>query len=310
MSNNTIVVACNANYFWGAFLFVASLRKCGMEEPVLVFQTGFTPKDKAALEKLGGVKFVSAGESKKNMTCRKPEAMLHADTEYITWCDCDAFFEGNCSEWLAPAEPGGIHVRLRSEADNGATFSRAGLYAPGEKPGPIPKVMLDTWRRDVGELEESRLPACVSACFLSVHRSRRFFLERWRDQMAKVLPDADHGVVDAATRAYFQLDESVLNSLLCFMKDAPEVGQFMLDRVPGRRFVHFVTYPKPWQWWSPASLRAHDRVMELVRWCRERGLIDRPLPFPLNPRYARLHRPLARLAILWRIRRKLSGIMR
>lgn len=310
MKNNTIVIACNANYFWGAFMFIASLRKCGMDEPVLVFETGFTKKDRAALAKFGGVEFVSAGKSGKNMTCRKPEAMLHADTEYITWCDCDAFFEGSCSEWLPPVDPGQIHARLRGEADNGATFANAGLYAPGERPGPIPRVMLDTWQRDVGELAASRLPACVSACFLSVHRSQRHFLERWRDQIEKVLPDADRGVVDAATRAYFQLDESVLNSLLCFMRDAPEVGPFMLDRVIGRRYVHFVTYPKPWQWWNSASTRAHAQMMEIVDWCRRQGLIDRPLPFSLNPRYGCLHRRLTAFAIQWRVRRKLSRILR
>lgn len=303
MKNNTIVIACGGNYYWGAFLFISSVRKCGMDEPILVFEDGFTDADRTALSKFGDIQFVAAGTSKKNMTCRKPEAMLHASTDYITWCDCDAIFEGNCSDMLAPAAPDQVHARLRSLTDNASAFTRIGLYAPDEKPGPTPKVMLENWKKDVGERETPLLSTCVSACYASFHKSQRFFLERWRDQMAKVLPDKDKGVIDGGSQAYFQLDESVLNSLLCYMNDAPEVGKFQLDVIPGRKYVHFVSWPKPWQSWNSSSIRHHAKVMDIIQWSLDNGYIDRKLPWTLNPGFSWLHKLSTPWSYWWRIKR-------
>ena len=36
MKNNTIVTAGDRNYLWGLFLLIASLRKNGMDEPVMI----------------------------------------------------------------------------------------------------------------------------------------------------------------------------------------------------------------------------------------------------------------------------------
>ena len=36
MKNNTVVTIGDINYLWGIFLLVASIRKSGMDEPILV----------------------------------------------------------------------------------------------------------------------------------------------------------------------------------------------------------------------------------------------------------------------------------
>jgi len=36
MKNNTIVAASDMNYRWGVWLLIASIRKAGMDEPILI----------------------------------------------------------------------------------------------------------------------------------------------------------------------------------------------------------------------------------------------------------------------------------
>ena len=44
MKNNTIITAGDRNYLWGIFLMIASLRRNGMDEPVIVGTCGFDPE--------------------------------------------------------------------------------------------------------------------------------------------------------------------------------------------------------------------------------------------------------------------------
>ncbi|MDD3887084.1 MAG: hypothetical protein PHI35_09445 [Victivallaceae bacterium] len=310
MKNNTVVMACDQNYFWGAYLLIASMRRNGMDNPALVLESGFTPEMKHNLLAFGDVRLEPAPMSKRNMTCRKPEAMLMADTDFITWADCDGFFVGNCSDKLSFTDPDMIHVRLRSEYDNGDIYKRAGLYEPGELFGVIPHKVLETWKRDVGGRTEPAHATCASACYVSVHKSHRPFLERWRDQMIKVLPDRDKGVFDPAGGAYFQTDESVLNSLLCFLEDAPKTGEFMLNKSRKSIYYHVVMTPKPWQWWSPYSMRYYDDVMELMRWCLSQGLVEIALPWTLDPPKRLFHKLGTPWSYAIRTRVKLRRMMK
>ncbi len=306
MKNNTVVIACDQNYFWGVFLMAASMRMNGMDEPVLVAQSGFTPEMKECILQFGDIRVVDVPVFTRSLCCRKAAVMLMADTEYVTWADCDGMFVGNCSELLIPTSPDRIHVRARTIPDNHAVFVNGGLYKQGDRYGMVPAGVLDVWRRDVGGLAEPRLQTCVTACFISVHRSLRPFLERWQDQMDRVLPNRDVGLVDPSTRAYYQLDESVLNSLLFFLKGAPLPCEFRLDKDPRAFYVHWASIPKPWQAWSAATLRSHGQVMELMQWAGDHGLLRIPPPFMLNPRYARLHRHLTFMRLIQRIRRRIN----
>ena len=175
--SNTVVAASDMNYFWGVFLMIASMRCYGMREPVIVLGTGYTPEAGRLLSQFGDVTVHEASPSSRSLTCRKPEALLLAETDYATWVDCDGFFSGNCSALLTPPDQDHIRIRRRSLRENLNVYPDAG--------GRIPDDVLDVWRRDVGERAEARLDTCCSACFMSVPGKHRKFLERWRDQMPR-----------------------------------------------------------------------------------------------------------------------------
>lgn len=291
MKNNTVVTAGDINYLWGIFLLIASMRKNGMDEPVLVGAYRFTPEAAAMLEQLGNVRIHHLDSTSRSLTCIKPAIMLLADTEYITWVDSDSFFTGNCSARLIPEHPGEIHIRKRSEQENPQAFRN---YTCGEDGHTIPATILDAWRSDVGERETPRNLQSCSACFLSVHKSARPFLKRWDKQMMKLLPAGNVGVVDRSLKFYHQLDESVLNSLLCFADCAPETAEnYRLDKDVNELYVHFIGSPKPWRGWTPYSIRHFKRYTDVVSYALAAGFI-RPadVPFPLNS----AHETVCRLA--------------
>lgn len=267
---NTVVVAMDHHYVWGAYMMIASLRYNRMPEPVIVLGFALTAQDRQALEALGNVRVVNSEPSRRNLTCSKPDAMVLADTDYISWVDCDSFFIGNCSDRLLWPDPDLIHIRQRQEFENAEVFRHLGGR------GPTPAVILDSWRRDVGERESPRLNTCCSACFLSLHRQHLPFLRHWSKQIAKVLPEDRVGVVDRRSFAYFQTDESVLNSLLCFAHEAPAVSpSYKLDKDPSALFVHFISRPKPWECWTPRAFRYFRQYVAVLDWARALNL---PLP--------------------------------
>ena len=53
--NTTVVTAGDANFAWGTFLLVASMRMNGMKQPVLVGAMGWSDEMKRRVEALGGV---------------------------------------------------------------------------------------------------------------------------------------------------------------------------------------------------------------------------------------------------------------
>jgi len=285
MNNNTIVMASDNNYVWGVWLLIASMRMNSMTEPVIILADNYSPESIECLEQFGDVKIVQRDESfKRNLTFSKPEAMLLADTEYITWVDCDALFYGNCSKYLAP-EPGHIHVRQRAYPENAAGFAK--FYDEDEERGPIPAKVLDVWRKDIGENEEPAFYTCSSACYISIPNAYRFMLEKWRDQIAKVMPEDNVGIVDKRSMAYFQTDESVLNSVLCFCKGAPKiVSEFKLDKDPDAFFIHFNYQPKPWHLWNDYTIRHYDKTVAVVEWAVANNYkTPRAIPFSLKRKY-------------------------
>lgn len=111
------------------------------------------------------------------LTCRKPEALLLAETDYATWVDCDALLQRQLFGVADSAGSGSYpRIRRRSLRENLNVYPDAG--------GRIPDDVLDVWRRDVGERAEARLDTCCSACFASVPGKHRKFLNagwtRWR----------------------------------------------------------------------------------------------------------------------------------
>ncbi len=293
MKNNTIVTIANANYFWGVFILLASMRKSGMDEPAIVFQRGFSQKMIEIVSRFGDVRVVEGPPVKRNLTCLKPDALLLADTDYITWVDSDGYFSGNVSAELPPSAPGKIHVRLRSPEDNGKTFTELELYSADDRFGDIPASVLAVWRRDCDRSDDTvpKLKTCASACIFSLDRSSRPFLEDWQRRMVKYIPDEDVGVVNRRQTAYRQLDESVLNCMLSYWEGAPEPdGKYRLDGASKAMFMHVVGVPKPWQWWTRRSLRYYREIMDIMGWAAKNGFADVKFPPALKSIYAPLHR--------------------
>ncbi len=167
---------------WGAWLLVASMRVHGMEDKAIILGSSLTDSDISLLKQFADthVHIMEAGNY-RSMTCQKPEAMLLADTDFITWADCDAVFTGNTSKYMN-ASPDTIRIRVRDKEENGWVFKAR--YDKSDIYGTIPAKILD----------------------------------KWRQQMMQVIPNEDKGVVDQRNFAYFQTDESVLNSVQCFAK--------------------------------------------------------------------------------------------
>ena len=301
--DNTICTAGDHNYLWGLFLLIASMRRFGMDEPVIVGTKGFTNRDRRVLEQFGGVRLVSLDHAAHSLTCHKAEVMLAAESGYVTWADSDAMFKGNCSNLLLPPDVAQIRVRRRCAA---------------EMPGAFPKGhdlarILPAWRKDVAAaagLDAAALPGVTerfiasfrscSACYLSLARSQERFLLVWHALMMR-LPKGDAGVVDKSLVAYHQLDESCLNAVLAFLPDAPRVTEtYGLDRDPERIYLHFIGRPKPWEGWTPRSARHIETVVSTVEWAVAEGLeLPSGVPPPLRRNRLALHRATARWNELW-----------
>ncbi len=299
-ANNTIVTIGDVNYLWGIFMLIASARKAGMEERFLVGVKGFDERAENVLKQLGGVKLVNLDGADRSLTCLKPKVMLKAETDFVTWADSDAFFTGDVSEILPPANPDEIHFRLRTPPEMPAAFKGHSFGEDGTK---IPKAVLDVWRADIKEVAgdaapESRYQTSGSAAFasLSLKRHRRF-LEIWDALEEKVLPKRNVGVVDRSLEFYHQLDESTLNACLNFVVDAPRVqGEFKMNKERGRLFVHFIAQPKPWMGWTKRAFRFFDDYVAVAAWAKEKGL---ELPGPIPPALKASRRTLARLMAPW-----------
>lgn len=307
MKNNTIVTIGDINYLWGIFMMIASLRKAGMDEPVLVGTKKFTPEACDILTQMGDVSFYSLDSADHSLTCYKGEAMLQANTDFITWVDSDAFFWGNCSALLTPETPDRIHVRMRSYEENPMAFRN---YTYGEDGHTIPRKILEAWKHDLQATGEPVNPRSCSACFLAVHASQKPFLKKWQDQMMTVLPKGNVGVVDRSLDFYHQLDESVLNSVLNFWPGAPHItDSFKLDKDPEHCYIHFVGQPKPWIGWPPSAFRHFDRYVAVADFAQQQGWkLPSELPYCLKGTNKSLCRLLQHpINIGWKIRKRLKA---
>ena len=285
--NTTVVTAGDRKFAWGALLLIASMRRNGMPHPAVVGAMDWPPEMKRRLEALGGVTILELPFSRQCVACQKPMLMGcdEVKTDWVCWADADGAFVGDCSEWLTGDDPEEIVVRKCSP--------------------PPPLLTAETlaiWQRDVAQLcgkalPESRLgDTTVNNPFIVLHRKWRPFLERWQIQTEKVIaPDVTTPWQKKS--AYFQTDESVLGSLLCFDPEAPKVTEHYkangsVDR--SRYFAHFAYNPKPWQMWNPYSVKYHDVVMAVVDWLVEQKIVTpSELPIPLRRRWW----PLCRASI-------------
>lgn len=292
--NTTIVTAGDANYAWGAFLLVASMRMNGMTQPVIVGAMNWPEEMKKRLIALGGVAIQELAQDKRCVACQKPMLMAldRIETPWVCWADSDAIFIGDCTEWLT------------GDSEEEITIRR---YDP--PPPDFTDANKEIWKRDVAALcgnarEQSRYPTRFNSAFIVIHRKWCDFLKLWQKQIETVLP-SDVEIIMAKMSAYFQTDESVLGSLLCYDPGAPAVAAVYkangsIDR--SRYFAHFAYNPKPWQMWNSYSLRWYDAVLEVVKWSVEHGFVKASeLPGALRPGLRPLYKLIAPLAPwVWR----------
>ena len=146
-------------------------------------------------------------------------------------------------------------------------------------------------------LKKNRLGnTTVNNPFIVLHKKWRPFLELWKTQTEKVIaPDVTTPWQKKS--AYFQTDESVLGSLLCFYPEAPQVTEHYkangsVDK--SRYFAHFAYNPKPWQMWNVYSLKWHEELATVVDWVVANGFaMASDLPCSLRRGLWPLYRSLA-----------------
>ena len=115
--------------------------------------------------------------------------------------------------------------------------------------------------------------------------------------------------------AYYQTDESVLSSLLCFDVDAPRVSEtYKFDGGTDKRrvYAHFGYNPKPWQMWNPYASRWREDTFKTVEWLVETKFVKSgDVPLPLRRKWWPFYRCIAPTAPwVWRamkFKRKLFG---
>ena len=273
--NTTIVTAGDGAYAWGVLLLLASMRRNGMGHPALVGAMDWTEEMKRRVQALGNVTILELPRSRQCVACQKPLLMNHDEvkTDWVCWADADGVFVGDCSEWLVGDNPDEIIIRQ---------------YYP--IPPDFTPENREVWRRDVERffgraLPESRYDTRCNNPFIVLHRKWRPFLQRWHEQIGNVLPP-DVGIIAKQGTAYFQTDESVLGSLLCYDPDAPIVTATYklngsVDR--SRYFAHLAYNPKPWQMWNPYSLKWHGIIFQIVEWLLDEKIVH-PGDLPLSLR--------------------------
>ncbi len=291
----TIVTAGDRAYAWGVLLLVASMRQNGMPHPVVVGAMDWTDKMKRLVTSLGSVTIIDLPQSRQCVACQKPTMMKSdaVETEWSCWVDSDGIFIGDCSEWLESNDID--EVRIKRAYPVPADFTPENL---------------SIWQQDVKHfwgqaLPESRYPTRVQSGVILMHRKWRPFLDRWAAQINNVLPP-DVGIIMKKGGAYYQTDESVLSSLLCFDLDAPRVSEtykFNGETDKRRYYAHFGYNPKPWQMWNTYASRWRKEAYATVEWLIENNVVkSSEVPLPLRRRWWWFYRCIAPIAPwIWRL---------
>ena len=298
----TVVTAGDSAYAWGALMLVASMRRNGMPHPVVVWAMDWREEQKRRICQLGDVTIRDIEKTRQCLACQKPRIMGCDDvkTDWVCWVDADGLFVGNCSEWLSGDDVDEMRIKKCNPP-----------------PPDFTPETLATWKRDVKHywgqaLDESRYATRVQSGVILLHRKWKPFLNRWDVQINNVLP-SDVGILMKKGSAYYQTDESVLGSLLCFDPVAPKVSEHYkfdgrIDRA--RYYLHFGYNPKPWQMWNPYALRFREEAYSTVDWLVEKGVVKKSeVPLPLRRKWWPFYRCIAPLAPwVWRamkLKRKL-----
>jgi hypothetical protein len=153
--------------------------------------------------------------------------------------------------------------------------------------GGIPKKVLKIWAEDVNENTDCAITNTYTGGNLGIHRSYLSFIEKWHEQIMNVIPNNyDTGMAyDFNSFAYFQLDESVLNSLLAFSGSPPPTVDFLLNQDPRAYLSHLGGRPKPWKIWRKDLIKYLPHVLNFIEWGKQNNYTFPKIPWAFNRRY-------------------------
>jgi hypothetical protein len=282
------VTITDPNFFIAVFTLLLSLRYHKVRAKAHVLSVGLGDREKKLLRQFAGTEVIEAAKNNpRGPACRKGEAILAAaevtpEATHITLLDGDTLVTGDITDYLCP-DGETLFARWKTPEEDGKIF--ASRYEPGEPAGGIPRRILATWQKDVGERETSVIQNTVCGGNLTVHRKTLPFMQRWQRQMDKVLPASTEGAHDFDSHAYFQVDESVLNSLMAFAYDAPTVLPAKLNIDPKAYVAHLgPNNPKPWKLWRPEKLRYYPQVASFFAWAKKEGYEMPDVPWTFQQR--------------------------
>lgn len=276
----SVVTATDSNYVWGVLLLVGSLRRHGVNVPVDIAAHGLKESERSLLEQFPDVRVHDITHIDPPFySCLKPLALLQSQAECAVWMDADCIVTGDVTRYL-DAAPGKIRIRLRGEEEQ-RLLSRQ-MHGSEEL---VPGWILEQWRHDIGERDTPRYQTLASSCCFSVRRENRPMLERWYDDMTRLLvPGTDKRKAPTARACAYRADESVLNAILNFAHDVPKIEPYGLDRDEAAMLLHFVDAPKPWEGWTVGSRRHYEHVIDTAEWAAAHYDLLR-LPAALRRRY-------------------------
>lgn len=282
------VTITDSNFFIAVFTLLLSLQFHKVKTKAHVLSVNLGEKEKRLLRQFPGTEVIEATrDNPRGPACRKGEAILAAaqitpEATHITLLDGDTLATGDITEHLCP-DGETLFARWKTPEEDGQIF--ASRYEPDDATGTIPRHILQIWQQDVNERSTPMIQNTVCGGNLTVHRKVLGFINRWQDQMDKVLPASTMGAHDFASKAYFQVDESVLNSLLAFAHDAPSVMPAKLN-IDARAYVAHLgpNNPKPWVLWRPEKLLYYPQVASFFAWAKSQGYELPAVPWTFQQR--------------------------
>ncbi|MCD8480253.1 MAG: hypothetical protein LRZ88_08530 [Candidatus Cloacimonetes bacterium] len=306
---HTVVTACDHNFIWGAMLLGLSLRYHGMACAYHVLAYDLPEDDVRFLEGISGTRVFPTHKTDTRSVCtQKPLAIATADTDIIVWMDADCMVSGNLEPFFVCPE-GSIQIRQRGKQENASVYRN--YYRGKDIPGGIPKRVLETWRRDVNSLPESRISKVYQTNCFVINRSHLPFIKLWQQQMEKVIPADTTGVYSPKSEAYSMTDESVINSLFAYSADAPPTSEYLMDKDPEAACIHFGLNPKPWKHWTLQAFNYYGEVQSILDWARQQKIALPQLPESFKPGNMQAEYRRAQLSILYKdLRYQLSSGLR
>ncbi len=283
------VTITDSNFFIAVFTLLLSMHFHKVRAKLHVLSVGLSEEEKRLLRQFPGTQVIEASRANsRGPTCRKGEAILEAarispEATHISLFDGDTLATGDITKYLCPAGET-LFGRWKTPEEDGQIF--ASRYEAGEAVGTIPRRILQIWQQDVNERSTPLIRNTVCGGNLTVHRKALGFIERWQTQMDKVLPENLKGAHNFSSEAYFQVDESVLNSLLAFAHDAPAALPAQLNIDPQAYVAHLgPNNPKPWVLWRPEKLHYYPQVAGFFTWAKQQGYELPKVPWTFQRRY-------------------------